>query len=373
MDYQQLDKLIKQIADRIATCDDAALLEKLISTHTMLRSRRGDTLRPAIPTASPATTPQDAAPPPRTPQETRELPERVKVDPTIARAFLGRDPHNPKRTLVRVGASYYRFRADDTRGSGKIAKSMAYDILVNDCGMTRRNVRGILRQGNGLAWRVTDDHVYLFSPARVSIALDAGSLKGRPVYVPVSDLCGGIQKVRAAFYATYHGGRRAAMPMTRKTIRELTGVPERTQVIYDHVAGVKVSYNIGTENEEPTQENYQRRAWKHGRAVFKLFDLKQHKTVIAWRRPNSYDAAYLQAPRGRQRKHNRKINLVIERQPGNDSDIVQTNFPTAEIAARHASRNPGHDHYYPTGRTMTFAASKPAKLKGVNVWELLQS
>ena len=336
------------------------------SASTPVDDARPLMVRGAAQTTHPApTVPQT----PRMPQGERIQPEVCKVDPTVANAYYGRDPRDKSRTLARVGAVYFQCQAHDLQGAGRIAKSDAIDIMVNDVGMTDRHARGIIKQGRDIAWRVTDDYLYLQSPAAVAIALNAGPLRGRRVNVPYVDFCGGTQQVKATLYATYHGGCRASMPKTRRAIRELTGVPERTQAIYDKVAGVKVSYNIGTENEEPTRENYQRRAWEHGRAAFKLFDLKKRKTVIAWRLPNSYDADYPQAPRGRQRKHNRRINLVIKRQQDHDADIVQMYFPTAKLAERQATRNPEHDRYYPNGRTLTFAASKPAKLKGVNVWE----
>lgn len=359
---QQIENAQKQLAETRKRCGiDAPLSTDLANSAQGLSSMAG---------GLGAMVPEQSAPIALAPV-LQILPERVKVDPTIARAFLGRDPRNDSRKLASVGRLYYLLRAIDTQGRGKVSLDHARPVITEITGMTRRNLRGIFQQANGLVLDIIDDHIFIYSPARVSIALGAGPLRGRPVYVPLADLCGGIQQVRAALYATYHAGRRKANPIPRGNVRALTGVPERTQIRYDKVAKVKVRYNIGTANEEPTQENYQRRAWEQGRAAFKLFDIKQMKTVIAWRLPNSYDADYEQAPKGRQRKHNRRINLVIKRQQGNDADIVRTYLPTARIAARYASREPGHDHYYPTGTTSTFAADKPTKTKGVDVWALM--
>jgi hypothetical protein len=333
---------------------------------------------PAMPQPLPVDdpSPQDDTQAPRKPKDGRELRERVKTYPTINRAFLARDPHNHKRTLAAVGRLYYLLRAIDTQGAGKLALHEARELITHETGMTRRNLRGILRQGHGLTWRVADDCIYLSSPARVALALDCGSLRGRPVYIPIADLCEGIQQVRAAFFATYHGGRRETMPMTRQTIRALTGVPERTQQIYDRVAKTAVKTNIASAGELATKENRQRRAWENGRASFVFTDyrgvnFRKGAAVMAWRLPNSYDAIYEQAPKGRQRKHNQKINLVIKRQQGNDSAIVKTYHPTARIAARFAADDPGHDHYYPTGRALRIDTSKPPKLAGADLWRAI--
>jgi len=335
-----------------------------------------DTLQPAPAGIAIDTPSQNTIAAPKMPDAAPNSPERVKVYPTLANAFLARDPRNTKRTLAAVGRVYFLLRAHDSQGAGKVELVRLRQLITDATGMTWRNLRGILRQGDDLAWRLADDCLYLFSPAGVALALDAGSLKGRPVYVPAADLCGGIQQVRAAFYATYHGGRQAAMPITRQSIRALTGIPERTQQIYDRVSGTVVSTNIASAGELANKENRQRRSWQHGRAAFKFFDhrgvtFRKGAAVVVWRLPNSYNASYQQAPKGRQRKHNRRINLVIRRQQGSDLEIVRKYHPTARIAARCASREPEHDHYYPTGRALTFAAHKPPKLAGADFWRAI--
>lgn len=319
--------------------------------------------------------PQDAPRSPQKPQNERKPAERVKVYPAIANAFLQQDPRNDRRTLASVGRVYFLLRAYDQQGSGKLETSDAIRCLVSCTSSTRRNIRGILKQGNGLTWKLANDHIYLASAANIAIALDAGKLTGKPVYIPVCDFTAGIQKVKAAFLAAYHAGR-DANPITRQAIRQLTGIPERTQQVYDKLTETAVIRNIASRGEAATKENRQRRSWQHGKGAFVFIDyrgvnFRKGAAVMAWRLPNSYNAPYEQAPKGRQRKHNKRIDLVIKRQLGNGFDGVRTYHPNVRIAARYLEADPGHDQYYPAGRQLVFTASKPAKLEGADFWRAL--
>lgn len=380
---QQLEKLITQLADKIANCDDAALLEKLIESHSSLRARLGEqTANIDIPQQDPQPASQGAPP----------MPDVCAVIPTLASAAQKRNPNNQKRTLARVMASYFQFRAHDTQGAGQCAKSEAIDILASH--MTERNARGILNDGDGITWRIMDDTIYLFAPDRVSITLDAGELTGRRVYVPYSEFCGGIQQVKATFLASFDAGRRRPSPMTRATRRKLTNVPERTQQDYDKVAPVTVIKNFGTNGDKFNKYNVEKHRLD-GRHPFKWYDhlgkhFKKRTSVIVWREPNSYDADYLQAPLGRQQKQNDRIGRWLHRRRGSDSaslvtsgvadngnpqgngsEIVPMYHLKASDAERHASSNPDSDHYYQLGRALTLDASKPSKLGGVTIWRAM--
>ena len=89
--------------------------------------------------------------------------------------------------------------------------------------------------------------------------------------MPLETLTGGIQAVRAHFYAAYHSGRRKSAPLSRGCLQNLTEVPERTQRAYDHIAGIRREKNmaIGPRYTKETAEN---QAWRRGRGMFHFID-----------------------------------------------------------------------------------------------------
>ena len=120
--------------------------------------------------------------------------------------------------------------------------------------------------------RNSRDRLWLKGAHRIAYTLDCGRLQGFPIELPLEALLGGIQAVRAAFYGSFHAGR-DAKPISRETLSHLSGVPERTQRTYDHVAQIKRQANIAI-GERYSQENVQDRAWKQGRAVFHFVDVR---------------------------------------------------------------------------------------------------
>ncbi|MCL4864064.1 MAG: hypothetical protein KJZ93_31945, partial [Caldilineaceae bacterium] len=166
-----------------------------------------------------------------------------------------------------------------------------------------------------------------------------------------SALLGGIQAVRAAFYATFHGGR-DSKPISRDTLESLSGIPGRTQLEYDRVARVERTSNIAI-GERHTAENAQERAWRQGRAAFHFIDTEGRqgragREYIAWHLPNNYRADYQRRSRGSRKRLNRKLaDLVKKGIPGNDDQAVEKLFfPTGALAARQYNRSPEQDTYW---------------------------
>jgi hypothetical protein len=164
-------------------------------------------------------------------------------------------------------------------------------------------------------------------------------------------------------YTTWHAGRDAA-PTSRQAIRNVTGVPESTQRTYDTTAKTRRVANIAT-GAAATQETYQDAAWQHGHAAFQTTIKGQ--TVTAWQLPSSYQAAYDNAPKGRQRKHNRRISLVNRGTRGNGSELVKRYYQRAGQAAYAVSRG-GREVYWRAGRVLTVSASVPPRLSGADLW-----
>ena len=54
-----------------------------------------------------------------------------------------------------------------------------------------------------------------------------------------------MQEVRAHFYASFHSGRAMSNnPVSRASLRELTGVPERTQLAYEKAVKLQPRRNL---------------------------------------------------------------------------------------------------------------------------------
>ncbi len=273
----------------------------------------------------------------------------VVVHPTILLAVL-------KQNLETPGRVWLLLRVIDRDGRGWLdVQDIRYCLTDKDspyriCGW--RRLRQLLAQGEGVFWhRDEQDRVWLYGAHRIAYKLDSGPLQGFPVELPISALLGGIQAVRAAFYATFHGGR-DSKPISRDTLESLSGIPGRTQLEYDRVARVERRRNIAI-GERYSQENAQDRAWKQGRAVFHFVDTdgkqgRQGREYVAWHLPNSYRADYQRRSRGSRKRLNRKLaDLVIKGIPGNDGRAIEKLFfPNGALAARQYNRDPERDAYW---------------------------
>ena len=275
--------------------------------------------------------------------------QTVVVHPTILLAML-------RQHLEAPGRVWLLLRAIDRDGRGWLdVEDIRRHFTEKDsphliCGW--RRLRQLLVQGEGLFWHRDDqDRLWLYGAHRIAYKLDSGRLQGFPVELPISALLGGIQSVRAAFYATFHGGR-DSKPISRETLESLSGIPGRTQLEYDRVARVERRRNIAV-GERYSQEHAQDRAWKQGRAVFHFVDTegrqgRQGREYVAWHLPNSYRADYQRRSRGSRKRLNRKLaDLVKKGIPGNDGRAIEKLFfPNGALAARQYNRDPERDAYW---------------------------
>jgi hypothetical protein len=216
------------------------------------------------------------------------------------------------------------------------------------CG--KRQLRNLLRAGDGVFWTRDKRHIWLRSAGRVAYGLGVERLTGRPVALPLSALLSGIGEFRAHLYAAFHSGRAkggiAGMPIARDTLADLSGVGESSQRAYEERLRLRpqANYAIG---EVMTAESKEERAWQQGQAVFELRDYrgaqgKQGRSYLAWQLPNSYSGQHQQRPKGRQRRINRQLkDLVMKGMPGNEEAAGETQRP--------------EKRYYPNGRSASQA------------------
>ena len=329
----------------------------LLNAQKELQRRRGTICHsPAYPGNTPtipADLPTDPAPisthEARPASATACATQIVVVHPTILLSMLKQHQEAPGRVWLLL-------RAIDADGRGWLDVDDARRHLTEKgaplrvCGW--RRLRQLLAQGEGVFWhRDARNRLWLYGAHRIAYKLDSGRLQGFPVEFLLSALLGGIRTVRAAFYASFHGGR-DSKPISRETLESLSGVPGRTQLEYDRVARVERQRNIAI-GERHSVENAQERAWRHGRAAFHFIDTQGRqgragREYVAWHLPNSYRADYQRRSRGSRKRLNRKLaDLVKKGIPGNDDRAVEKLFfPNGALAARRYNRSPEQDAYW---------------------------
>lgn len=314
------------------------------------------------------------APAPATASNTAK--ETVKLYPDIALGILHKE-------LTAAGRIWLLLRYLDQDGRGWLRidviqeKLTAKDSDLHVCG--RRHLRNLLQQGRGVFWDRDKDKVWLKSAAKVAAALDVKRLSGHPVKLSVPALLGGIGQVRAHFYASFHSGRKSGNPISRSRLEEITQVPERTQRVYDQIAGVSSQRNIAV-GEKYSNKEVQEQAWQHGQATFKFIDTKGKqgpagRRYVAWRLPNSYEGCHKFSPKGRQKKINQRIDqlnqtdLVIIGAQGNGLDRrIDRLFHTNGMEASKAyNRNSQDDIYW----SATSAPIENSMAKSSQLWQVI--
>jgi hypothetical protein len=328
----------------------------LINAQTELRRRRREegianltSHRTTISETSPVAHKSSAAPKKYSSLDSRT----ILVHPTILLAMLRQHQEAPSRAWLLL-------RVIDADGRGWLdVEHIRHCLTAKDSPLRIygwRRLRQLLKQGEGVFWQRDRDRLWLNGAHKVAYKLDLERLQGFPVELPVQALLGGIQAVRAAFYAAFHGGR-DSKPISRDALHELSGVPSRTQLEYERVAHVERSRNVAI-GERYTTENLQERAWHHGRGVFHFVDKKGRqgragREYVAWQMPNSYRADYQRRSRGSRKRLNRELaDLVNKGIPGNDEQAIERIFfPSGALAARRYNRIPEQDAYWQRGET----------------------
>jgi hypothetical protein len=284
----------------------------------------------------------------------RRAEEWVKLYPDIGLGML-------REALSAPGRLWLLLRYLDVEGRGSLRIDITQQHLTQKSSKLRlcgkRQLRNLLRDGNGIFWERDKTHIWLRSAGKVAYALGVERLTGRPVALPLEALLSGIGSFRAHLYTAFHSGRTKetpdgpqSMPIARTTLAELSGVGESSQRTYESRVDIEIQANFAI-GDERTKEGQEDHAWRQGGALFTLKDYrgyqgKKGKTYLAWQLPNSYIGEHAHRPRGRQRRINRKLkDLVIKGMPGNVERrnearrLKKSYFPTKERAAKVHERN----------------------------------
>lgn len=260
----------------------------------------------------------------------------VKLYPSIGLAML-------RQGREASGRLWLLLRHLDKKGRGALRIDTTTNTLTTKntklylCG--KRQLRNLLRDGEGLYWTRDKDHIWLRSTVRVAFSLGVEQLTGRPVALPSAALLDGIGIFRAHLYAAFHSGRvkesrhgDRAMPIARETLAQLSGVGRSSQRAYEERVGLQIQANFAVGNLS-TKENQEGVAWARGQAFFELKDYhgqqgQEGRTYLAWQLPNSYAGQHSHWSKGRQKRINRQLqDLVMQGMPGNDGGGAERRGP----------------------------------------------
>ena len=290
------------------------------------------------------------------------------VYPTLVAGFLA------SKHVAPIGRLWLLLRAWDTAGRGCYTldqihrafsvEGSAWHLAVRD------QVQRLIKAGAGTFWTLRDYHggryhgLQMTGPAGVAAALGLDHLAGRPARVPVTDLLGGMHRANAALFAAVATLRRkrrgGPRPVSRGTLEAMTSRAASTQRTYSKTARIEAQSNYVIlpcgDVDAP--------------GVFVLLDhLGQQgragRSHLARQMPNTYVAPLAAASRGRLRKINQRLNLVLFGARGYrpEVDYQRIYHDTATGAARAYGRNYHDDHYWPVGRTSS----------GAGLWRMVKA
>ena len=273
--------------------------------------------------------------PEKRPLPTQKRDGSIKVYPDIALGMLRQEQAAAGRLWLLL-----RYLDDDGRGVLRVVnikEQLTHSKApLRLCGW--RQLRNLLRQGEGVFWQRDKERVWLRSAGRVAATLGVTQLNGRPVAVPMKHLVGSIGEARAYLYASFHAGRQLVSerrtgqkPIARDTLTELTGLTAESQRGYERRVGVAVSSNYVV-GEGVTTSGKEERLWQQGGGAFEFVDHqggqgRPGNRYIAWQLPNSYTVSLTHRPKGRQKRINRMLSdLFMKGMTGNTQRTIEKRY-----------------------------------------------
>ena len=158
------------------------------------------------------------------------IPEWIAVYPEIAHAAL-------KRNMDPLVAAWCLLHACDRDGRGWFERPVARRLVEVGRGVGARQARRILDAGSPGFWHLgSTDRLWLISVPKVAAALGVERVSA-PRLVPLADLQKGPASLRATLFATVYRPDAEGRPLSRRLVRELTGIPESTQRRYENQYG----------------------------------------------------------------------------------------------------------------------------------------
>jgi hypothetical protein len=297
----------------------------------------------------------------------------ARVSPSIWTA-AARDYDVPLTMWVLLRA----YDQEATKGGGYLPLATVRELLTDAASpirlFGRRQLRTMIGRGEGIFWRSIDGkHGRMLAlVSRENIAAHFGTLlSGSEIAIPVADLIRGRGRARqananAALYTAVHGGRKSAgKPISRNTIKTITGVSRSTQKRYERRAGVFARRNFRL-NESFSDYALERARYSEQRAAFEFTDYRGRAGTagaryVAEAMPNSYDTPrrYERVGSRRQRTINKSLRNL--RFMGNadrsGGGIVRYYHEDAGKAAAAYGKSPDTPNYWPVPGARTNHAS----------------
>ena len=307
----------------------------------------------------------------------------IAISPDIALAII-----RTKRSAA--GRLWYLLRALDGQGKGWHDLAAVRPLVTTPSGQYRicgrRQLRNLLRQGDGLFWQLQADRLWLRRPARVAAALGLTKVVHRPVTLPLAKLLGPLKTVKAQLYAALHSARTpnhsnrnkptCSAPIARQTIENLTGLSRQTQRQYEQLARVdsRRQFAIGP---NPTPELCQELAWLRGNSLFTYRDRRGRfgqpdQSYLAWQLPNRYQGPHERLSRHRRRRLQRELTDLLTKGTTGNGLVVKEMTPAAfepgkrywaEVAAAVSSFAKPQDSCQPAANSQMGASSAPISLE----------
>lgn len=326
----------------------------------------------------PPDSPTPPSEPPPCPSPSKK--DHVKLHADIATGML-------RQSLAAPGRIWLLLRHLDAAGQGWLDVADVRTHLSSKGSALRvcgwRQLRNLMRQGEGIFWQRQRDRLWLRSVAKTAAALNVWRLTGAPVAIPISVLTQSIGVVRAHLYASFHSGRavgghakgKSPKPIARQSLRAICHISRRTQRIYERTAKVQKqqNYAVGPQLHHPQAQEL---AWTHGPAAFQLTDhAGKHglpgRKYLAWQLPNNYFGPHDQKPRGRQKRINHQLSVLFTQgMTGNGKAMIEGNahyhpkrfFGSGHTAAKAYNRSASHALYWHT-----------PKGKGARRWHVMSA
>lgn len=149
-----------------------------------------------------------------------------------------------QRGLETVHRAYLLLKSFDLENNGVVPKAEALGLLQEI--MSRSSVYRVLKRGEGTFWRTINGRLgralMLTGIVKLIGKLDPDFLSSWRVLIPLQDLVG--RNWRGALHAAeLRKLTRLDHPVSRQTIKRLTGLSEATQRRYCHAVPIKRTYN----------------------------------------------------------------------------------------------------------------------------------
>lgn len=256
-------------------------------------------------------------------------PTHVTTFGTIAAAILKHDGGTVGRLWIVLRAHF----ANEGQSGMVSAESLWHCLSTAFPQYSQRHLRDLLNRGEGIYWKRDGfGRLWLTGITKVAERLEVERLQGVRVVIPLADLTGKLTQMRTALQAAFHVSRKSDNPISRATLRDLTGISERSQREQENehreLIDSQANYSLDGVATSISAENH---AFRYKQNSFHFTDKreiqgKSGNIHLAHQLPNSYTAHYPAASRGRKRKINRQLNRVNQGARGTDWQQVETVF-----------------------------------------------